>query len=98
MTGFDLHDKNPLSKSSHCVEMRKGFTLASRLMVEDRDGEWWVYGVHTPPAYRGQGLAGRLISYVESSYGPFAIESENDAFWVKQGFERCSDGLWRRSS
>lgn len=71
--------------------------MAARLMVEKRDQEWWVYGVHTKPDYRGEGLARKLIAYVEKEYGPVAIESENDGFWEKMGYKQCPDNWWRRS-
>ncbi len=96
MDRFQLHDSNPLSSSSHTVEMKRGFDTAARLMVEKRESDWWVYGVHTKDAYRGNGLARQLLAYVESNYGPVAIESENDPFWQKMGYVPGNDGFWRR--
>lgn len=96
MEGYYLFDSNPGSRSSHCVELMRGFDSMGRLMIEHDGREWWVYGLYTKPEYRGRGVASRLIDYVEREYGPFYIESENDPFWQKRGYRRCPDGRWRK--
>lgn len=95
---FAFVDTNKGSTSSHSIEAKHGFDTAAHAMLEKRGGEWWVYDVHTKPAYRGQGIAKQIISHIEETYGPICIESENDPFWSKMGYSRREDGYWRKDS
>lgn len=97
MNGYFISDGAPGSSQSHQIEAKKGFSTASRLIVEKRGKEWHVCSLDTKEAHRKQGLARQLIEHVEANYGPVTIQSANDRYWEAMGFTPCDDGMWRRA-
>jgi GNAT superfamily N-acetyltransferase len=95
---YYINDSNPNSTSSHTLEVRKGFDVCAKLIIEEKNDEWLVESLYTKPQYRGEGLGRTLVSYVEDNYGDVVISSEADGFWKSAGYKECQDGLWRKDN
>lgn len=95
-SGYHISDSNPLSKSSHLIEVKQGFETAGRAMVSKEGNEWHLCDLFTNPKFRGKGIAKQILAYVNDNYGDYRIEASNPEFWKNAGFERGKDGYWRK--